>query len=546
MQKAVKRLGILFGSFLLVACGGGGGGGGGSSSTPALLTFVPSTVAETVGASDTIKFSVVATPTAAIAEMVYVQIVDEVGVITTDVTVTANSNGTYTAAFNISPNLAAGQHTGNIKVKLCRDQQCSSQIAGSPALLPYNINVLSASNLTPLSTLANVDDWQMFQANAAHTGYVPATLNASNFSTRWRWHDPNGNTITTLVSANGNVYFSNDCAISTTFCKNNNTKNVYALAENDASEFWHINFNASLGNVGHTNPPAFGGNKVFIAATIDGGPYLTALDASNGAVLDQQIYQPTGTSYLAPTLDSGAVYVPTNTVSSFPINGGPAIWSTAGNNVNFPYGGNWTPAVDANYVYTFSTLAGLAVIDKASGAILNNIHESGTYNHASDSVQGAPIIGSNDTVFTVSELLGFGDQRENRIGNFHTASPYGENWVKTGAFATQPALANDVLYVASLVPLQLQARSAATGDIVWSWAPPAGETDFYGNVVATDNIVFVSTTKKVYAISLSTHQSVWDYWRAGNLAVSKNGVLYISTTDDGFKSDTGITAVNLH
>ena len=82
--------------------------------------------------------------------------------------------------------------------------------------------------------------------------------------------------------------------------------------------------------------------------------------------------------------------------------------------------------------------------------------------------------------------------------------------------------------------------SEADGSKQWTWTPPAGDdTKFVGDVLVTNNLVFVSTDASTYAIDRSTHLPVWSYAASGSLALSANGVLYI-------KGATSIVAINLH
>jgi len=64
----------------------------------------------------------------------------------------------------------------------------------------------------------------------------------------------------------------------------------------------------------------------------------------------------------------------------------------------------------------------------------------------------------------------------------------------------------------------------------WKISAPAGIT-FMSDVLVTDNLVFVSTNAGTYAIDRTTHQSVWSYPQFGSVAISANGVLYISYGD---------------
>jgi len=91
------------------------------------------------------------------------------------------------------------------------------------------------------------------------------------------------------------------------------------------------------------------------------------------------------------------------------------------------------------------------------------------------------------------------------------------------------------------------ARSESDGSLLWSWAPqPLGsETRFIGDVLVTNNLVFVSTNTTTYAISQSTHQPVWSIPVPGRLALSANGVLYVVAVDEAGNTNGTVVAVNV-
>ena len=92
-----------------------------------------------------------------------------------------------------SSTLAAGHYTGTVQLHVCSDTSCTTQVGGSPLVVPYDIQVAAKpanSGLTALSVQPGVPAWEMFQGNAAHTGYVPVTIDPTKFATRWLWSAP--------------------------------------------------------------------------------------------------------------------------------------------------------------------------------------------------------------------------------------------------------------------------------------------------------------------------------------------------------------------
>jgi hypothetical protein len=169
---------------VLSGCGGGGGGSeSGKAPQPAptaqsAVHFSPEKVSATYETGTSTTVSVKATvnnPSDFIgASTVVANIVDEKGVITTNVNIEKTGDGEFTATLHTSPSLAPGRYQGNLLLKLCRDLACASQYPGSPSLLPYELQVLpagaaklSATSATPLN------------ATMHYAGAAPSNVNVS-------------------------------------------------------------------------------------------------------------------------------------------------------------------------------------------------------------------------------------------------------------------------------------------------------------------------------------------------------------------------------
>jgi len=123
------------------------------------------------------------------------------------------------------------------------------------------------------------------------------------------------------------------------------------------------------------------------------------------------------------------------------------------------------------------------------------------------------------------------------------------------------AVANGMVYVAYgpgiVVPgnsATVAALNVADGSTAWSWSPPASDYSSIRDVIATNNLLFVSTGTAVYAVDLTTHNVVWTLSVPGGaMAISPSGILYIVTSVD-FKLESGayiptgeaLLSVNLH
>jgi outer membrane protein assembly factor BamB len=519
----------------VLACGCGGEGNGPSKppgevpSTPK-LEFVPSSLSETYGVGASVDMGVKATLTSPLSGEVHVSIVDASGAFLPEFTIRPDPlwAGSYFATFRTKPTLALGTHQGRLEVRLCRDKVCGTQHPGSPLYLSYDLRVIPDTDLRPLTRWDNVPDWETFQGNAGHTGYVPVTLDASRFSPRWRWKAPaDTEALTPPAIANGLIHMAGPYDL------NSATPRLFALRESDMGQQWSVELIAH-----DLNPPAVSGGKVFAATSGHETTFMWSFDAATGAQLSKAPFSAQWSRYYAPTVEGGTVY--TNGgyfggMYAFNFADGARRWFK-----ELPQYDEWTPAVDATYAYAYT--GGLfSAVEKSTGNLAFTIDASASFPGSGGSVHGAPAIGSNGSVVVVSGLNVFDD---NHLVSFNPATR-GKNWSIQGRYGGNPAIAKGVIYVANARPYRLEARSEATGELLWSWAPVRpdegpryGPQGNFSDVLVTDNLLFVSTGKRVHAIDLTTHQPVWSYWEPGNLALSANGVLYV-------QGKTWLGAVNL-
>lgn len=508
--------------------GTGPGDGGNVPPGPSAMTFSPDTLAATYGSGDSISLTFAATLTTPLSDDVYLVVVDKAGVLERDIRLQATSGApdTYSANALTSSRLPAGRHQGALEVRLCRDRDCNAQHPGSPVHLPYDLQVLPGTHLTPLTRWPFVPDWETYQGNAAHTGHVPVTLDPSRFSPRWSWKPPKSySSLTPPVIANGLVYVANSVPWTSDV-----PRTLYALRESDKEIEWLFDF----GNTVTANPPAVSGGKVFIATTGDENASMWSLDASTGVQLSKTPLGAQMDRYYAPTIEGGTVYSACSSslgMCAFNHADGARNWFT-----QLAYYEDWTPAVDANHAYSF--LGGvLSALVKSTGQVAFTIKDP-KFERDGFGTHGAPVLGTNGTVIAVSGGNAFGDTR---LVSFNTATR-GLNWSVTGRYGGVPVLAKGVVYVTNVSAESsrptVEARRESNGELLWSWKPPRleekareGLHGSYSDLLVTDNLIFVSTSQRVYAIDLETHSPVWSYWKTGNLAMSANGVLYINSGD---------------
>lgn len=440
----------------------------------------------------------------------------------------------------LNPTLAPGSYTGQIELHICKVQPCTQELPGSPVIVPYAITLKPSVNLTTLARSAGVGEWAQHQGDAAHTGYVPLTLDASKFTRRWRWAVPVSETtgqsgvataFQPVVTSNGLVY-----VLTSGYFQ---SATLYALTEHDHTLQWKKEF----GSIFAANPPSTDAGAVYLATSGHGDTAMWGFNGSTGA---QKFRTPFGSQwehYLAPTIVNGNVYTNGGSYGgllSFKTSDGTLNWFA-----NLAQYDQWTPAVDGSYAYAFMP-SGLNAVNVADGSAAFVINDPNNAVQAY-SVNGAPMQIGPGNVLVINGSGGTGSK--NRLVNFDTASR-GIKWSVDGSFSGTPAHAKGVIYVIN--GAQLEARSAADGSRLWAWLPDEASTDpfqiNYGeqirNIIVTDNLVFVSTVTQVYAINAATRQTVWTFAKPGRLALSPNGVLYVSTSAAG-NLPAGLYAINL-
>jgi outer membrane protein assembly factor BamB len=96
-------------------------------------------------------------------------------------------------------------------------------------------------------------------------------------------------------------------------------------------------------------------------------------------------------------------------------------------------------------------------------------------------------------------------------------------WTASGAYSSQPAIANGVLY--SISGGQLQANDAATGAALWSFVGDKALT--YPPVVAA-GYVYVASDINAYAVDTANHTQAWTAKPGGWLSIAAGRLLVAS------------------
>ena len=355
---------------------------------------------------------------------------------------------------------------------------------------------------------------------------------------------------------------------------------MIAYGESDGTPVWHETLADSGGSQQDAGPLAISNGIVYgTQGPHIGGPNgdvsVTGLSAKTGAVLfqtpiadtftyDQLTSTNRGCSPGSPLVSGSMVLVDPGCIpaqssaipiAAFDATTGQPLWTGS------PQGGNvgTTVASDGNDLYytapNTGTAPGLTALDQTNGTM----HSQATL---PDGVGGYQYVtpaldGSGGAIIAASTSAGA------LIARYDIASGLlaWQITIPSGAVEAL-AVANGMIYVGygDHLPggnVTIDAINLDDGSMSWSWSPPTSK-DSYGtgvnDVIATNNLLFVDTDIGVYAVDLSTHQTVWTLWVPGfQMAISPSGMLYVLTSVEySFQSGgyvpsaQAMMAINLH
>ena len=350
------------------------------------------------------------------------------------------------------------------------------------------------------------DDWGTYQGNAEHTGYVPATLDPAVFAKEWQITPFPGGSPNPPVTGDGKVFISTQAYFG--------TQKLVTVDAGTGSQLWSYDF----GGIHGVHPPAYANGSVYVTTSGHSDSFLWAFSAASGAVRFRSAYGNQWSRYYSPVIVDTTLYMAGGDYDgmyAFSTVDGTRRWFKGLNQYD-----QWTPAVRDGlvYAYTGSYDPNLTVVDAATGTEVYRIDDP-QFGWGGWSMNIAPVLGSTSNVLATQagRLLSF-DLTARTIG-----------WSISGGFTGTPVVANGTIYVVRTG--QIEARRESDGALQWVWVPPMGAVQ--GNLIATDNLLFVSTPTTTYAIDLAAHVSAWSYPSGGHLILSSEGRLLIAESKDG-------------
>jgi hypothetical protein len=385
---------------------------------------------------------------------------------------------------------------------------------GTAVVTASSGGVFAADTITVRRTVADWSgavEWTTYQGNVGHTGYNPVAMDTRVFQELWT-KTVSSAALNPVTAGQGQVFVTTNAYFGIEQAK--------SLDARTGAELWSRDFGA----IHSVNPPAYANGTVYLQTGGHQDSFLYALDAGNGSVRFRTAYLNQWSRYFAPVIVGSSVYVAGGYY------GGMYAFNTADLSQRWFASLNqydqFTPAVKDTFVYAYtgSYQPKLTVTSANTGAVAYEIADPG-FVWDGWSMNTAPTLGGASNVLATNggRLISF-DLASRSIG-----------YALAGSFRGQPTVAGGVVYVANNG--QVEARAEGNGSLQWSWTPPDGPP--VGPMIATKNLLLVSTAANTYAVDLTSHAQVWTYPAGGHLALSAQGILFIA------QSSGKLTAVSV-
>jgi outer membrane protein assembly factor BamB len=233
--------------------------------------------------------------------------------------------------------------------------------------------------------------------------------------------------------------------------------------------------------------------------TYEEGHFDGSFIGSSAAIVEGVVY--VGANEQSYETEGGNIY-------AFDAYTGTKIWNYSTNRAVYS-----SPAVSGDMLFigigdsvcAFNALTGLRIWNHPTRGVIIS---------SPNVVNGVVYVGSSDgNVYALNASTG------NKIWNFTSKGP-GEPAAEkgiTGAFASSPAVANEVVYIGS-DDGNVYALNAVTGVKIWNYSTSKQPLYSLGNQVessptVSDGIVYVgSVGGNVYALNASTGAEIWNYY----------------------------------
>jgi len=488
------------------------------------LTFSPSTINTEQFENKSVTIELQATSNLSLDENdpIYIKIIDEVGVIKTDINLTFISSTTYDVELFLSDTLNPGSYNGSLEIQVCNSLSCTQQYDGSPITLNYDINILSNENLSVLSP-GQFTDWLTDNANNLRNSHVDIDIDkVKNYSSRWIFDHPHLLGVGTSLNKGGLVFFH-------IIPDDGTSQKLYALNESDGSISWELEL------APHESPMSMALENDYLYLLIEPAGEsennIWKLNALNGEIVQTGILPGDDTF-----LDSAVMLIEDGHIFSEDIQSNQETTLTS------------VDSSDMSLNWIIDPINPSAFIEQRKPLFLASNNDGNIYFYANNSIYGinkitsntdieitAPYTTSSDSTGMKNDIV-LTDDGHAILNTTYLADSnhlYKINlsnsdvvWSIEGRFNT-PVVANGKVYVNRFdTEKGLKIYDENTGELIKS----IDESYYY--LLATNNIIFGCDDHTTYALDSTNLEVLWSIPSKGSMSISKNKILYIRTADE--------------
>ncbi|MBX7535520.1 PQQ-binding-like beta-propeller repeat protein [Qipengyuania sp. GH1] len=433
-----------------------------------------------------------------------------------------SSGKTFTVNLETVPFPAGGLSSSEIVFRLCKTAACDTVYPGSTKRFTVNLDVV-------------VRDWGTFQRDIAHTGYVPVRLDPARFDKAWEWTDSfTAGRIRPPAASRGKVLIVTARDGGMAYA---GTARLKAFETPSGSEIWSYD----MGDQFHASGPSISNELVHVSSMVTSSSSNPqwVFNLASGTFKNQMEFAAQWTNFNQPVADGDDVYVAAgyygSVIYGYDAGAGTQKWVT--DRTGGAVWGGQSIALDDDHAYYYSGAA-LDQVDRATGKIVKSIADP-EYVTTTYDYQTGPVLDGKGSVFLFSGDKSF------EGGNKIVAMSLGQGsikWRSSAQYSTAFALADDTIFAVRQDAHVLSAIDAENGEVLWS-APLPGSDTLLGNVIATENLIFVSSGSQTWAIDRKKqdHAIVWEAPTGGRLAITPDN--YLLTT--GQRGASRLTAYKL-
>lgn len=266
------------------------------------------------------------------------------------------------------------------------------------------------------------------------------------------------------------------------------------------------------------NAPAYKNGMAYVSTGGHEDAALWGYDAATGEQVFRAPIAAQWETYYAPTPFGESLYMNGGYYGgaySFDSRGGQQKWF-----VNQPQYDHWTPAVDSQYVYAYTTE--LQLLNRKTGALAAVIPDP-NFDWWGYSVGCAPVLGSQRNVLVTQahRMVSFDLDKRAVAWEVPVTGGYYE--------MNQLSLADGTIYYGQGDKVEI--RGENDGQLLSTWAVPNGGS-VESTIVLTKNLFIVSTSSGTYAVSRKSPTGFrWHIKAHGQLSLSREGMLVIVASD---------------